>query len=214
MLLRPLGCHKLVISLVTLLTPLVERVLCSFKMHCCRVQTWLHFWWLCSRTAKFEVTSIHVEATHFMANAMLLKEEDTAIPIVALSCNNSGPWQEPCFVLFQDALLPGLNLAALLVAVLTHSQVEVTSIYIEATYFMAIAMILKEEGTAIPIVALSLAIIQGFGKSLAVCFQSRIICLSHGLIHGLNCTLGWQSNSGTHLSIKFRKTYPASNSRQ
>jgi len=56
-------------------------------------------------------------------------------------------------------------LAALLVAVL-HSVIEIHSLHIEGTDFMAIAMLLKEEGTAIPGVAFFLAIIQGIGKSL------------------------------------------------
>ena len=55
-------------------------------------------------------------------------------------------------------------MAALLVAVL-HSAVDIHNPHIKTTDFIAIAMLL-EEGTAIPVAALFLAITQGLGKSL------------------------------------------------
>jgi len=76
-----------------------------------------------------------------MAIAMLPKKEGTAILW-------TGRPPGPCMVLFQDKLLRGTDLAALLVAML-HSVLEIHRLHTEGTDFMAIAMLLKEDGTAI-----------------------------------------------------------------
>ena len=74
---------------------------------------------------------------------------------------------------------------------------------------MAIAMLLKEEGAAIPGVASFLAIIQGIGKGLDMCCRMGIMSVPL-----YDCTLGCQSTSGNNLSMKFGNTYPTRTSWQ